>query len=167
MTIESNDSNRTFRLLFLSVFFGAVLLVAAFILNSKRPVSDVHQPSASFVKATGKCAACHRMETSAILHEYEMSVHAVKGVSCLDCHQAHEGQKKQIHKGFEIAEELTAKNCAHCHSTEYDQFLRSRHAAPAWAAVTGEQDFSPEQVAFSEKFHKGAVKRALQCTRRT
>ncbi len=88
-----------------------------------------------------------------------MSAHATKNVNCLDCHKPVEGQQKLDHKGFEIATHLTSKNCAECHRTEYDQFLRSRHAAPAWAAVAGDGDFTEEQIAFAEKHHKGAIKR--------
>jgi hypothetical protein len=58
-----------------------------------------------------------------------------------------------------IAKNVTAANCRNCHETEYQQFLRSRHAAPSWAAVHGEKGLSPEQVEFSEKFHPGACKR--------
>jgi hypothetical protein len=37
--------------------------------------------------------------------------------------------------------------------------MRSRHAAPSWAAVMGEKGLTPEQVAFSEQFNPGYVKR--------
>ena len=39
------------------------------------------------------------------------------------------------------------------------QFIKSRHGAPAWAAVRGKQDFTPEQIEFAETYHKGAVNR--------
>jgi hypothetical protein len=58
-----------------------------------------------------------------------------------------------------MAKNVTAANCRSCHQTEYDQFLRSRHAAPSWAAVYGEKGLSPEQVEFSEKYNPGACKR--------
>jgi hydroxylamine dehydrogenase len=111
------------------------------------------------VRATGKCAECHRRETSAVVHEYELSRHSSAGVNCLDCHQVVGGQKELPHRGFTIAAKVTAANCRQCHQTEYEQYLRSRHAAPAWAAVAGKGDFTAEQVAFSEKYHKGAVDR--------
>ena len=111
------------------------------------------------MRATGKCATCHRRETSAVVHQFERSEHAKHGVSCLDCHRAVDGQEPQAHRGFTIAKHLTAKNCSECHSTEYTQFLRSRHAAPAWAAVSGARDFTADQIAFAEKYHKGAVER--------
>ena len=149
----------SFKSIFISVFLGTSLIVVALIFNAKRPITETSQPSADFVRATGKCAACHRRETAAIIHQFERSEHAKEGVTCLDCHRAVENQETQAHKGFTIAKHLTAKNCSECHATEYTQFLRSRHAAPAWAAVSGARDFTAEQIAFAEKYHKGAVNR--------
>ncbi len=148
-----------FASVFVAIFLGTALIVAAMLIHSKRPATDLQQPSASFVKATGKCAECHRRETSSVVHQFETSQHAAKGLNCLDCHKAVKGQEKLDHKGFVIAKHLTAKNCAECHTTEYDQYLRSRHAAPAWAAVAGARDFTDEQIAFGEKYHEGAVDR--------
>ena len=149
----------SFKSVFIAVFLGASLIVIALIFNANRPVTDTSQPSPDFVRATGKCATCHRRETSAVVHQFERSEHAKQGVTCLDCHHPVEGQEQQAHRGFTIAKHLTSKNCSECHSTEYTQFLRSRHAAPAWAAVSGARDFTAEQIAFAEKYHKGAVNR--------
>lgn len=113
------------------------------------------------VRATGKCAECHRMETSAVVHQFELSKHARTGVNCLDCHQPLAGQETIDHRGFALAASVTAKNCSECHSSEYQQFLRSRHAAPAWAAVAGRADFTEEQIAFAETYHAGAVDRPV------
>ena len=149
----------SFKSIFISVFLGTALIVAALIFNAKRPLQETEQPKAEFVRATGKCATCHRKETSAVVHQFERSRHAKKGVNCLDCHAALEGQEQQLHRGFTIAKHLTAKNCSQCHSTEYNQFIKSRHGAPAWAAVRGKQDFTAEQIEFAETYHKGAVNR--------
>jgi hypothetical protein len=149
----------SFRGVFISVFLGTALLVAAFMINARRPRSDVSQPSAAFVRATGKCAECHRRETSAVVHEFELSRHSSAGVNCLDCHQVISGQAMRDLRGFVINAKVTAANCSQCHRAEYQQYLRSRHGAPSWAAVAGKDDFTAEQVAFSEQFHKGAVDR--------
>ena len=90
---------------------------------------------------------------------FEMSKHAKSRVTCLDCHKAVGNQTEVEHRGFEISKSVTSLNCKQCHSTQYDQFVKSRHGAPAWAAVHGAKDFSPEQILFSEQYHKGAVKR--------
>ncbi len=149
----------TFRGVFIAVFLGTALIVAAFMLNRQRPTVEVTQPGAAFVRATGKCAECHQRETSAIVHEFELSRHNRVGVNCLDCHQVVEGQKELAHRGFTINTKVTALNCRQCHRTEYDQYLRSRHAAPSWAAVAGPDDFTKKQIAFAESFHKGFVVR--------
>jgi hydroxylamine dehydrogenase len=149
----------SFRAVFVAVFVSVALIAAALIVNAHRPAVETAQPTASLVKASGKCAECHRRETEAMVVEFERSRHAERGVNCLDCHRPQEHQDAMEHRGFTIAKHLTAANCAQCHQTQYDQFLRSRHAAPAYAAVAGDTAFTPGQVAFAEQYHHGAVKR--------
>ncbi len=153
----------SFRSVFIALVVGFGLIVAGFLINRQRPRVETDQPTAALVRATGKCAECHTREHHAIVHEYELSTHAREGVSCLECHKPADRQSKKEHHGFEISKTVTAANCRGCHEKEYQQFLRSRHAAPSWAAVYGEQGgpapFSAEQVAHSEKFHAGASKR--------
>ena len=148
-----------FRHVFVAVVIASALLVGAFLLNSRRPAIEVDQPGADFVRASGKCAECHLREAGAVVHQYARSRHAAEGVSCLDCHRPVEDQGREEHRGFVLTPALTAANCAACHQTEYKQYLRSRHAAPAWAAVYGAQDFTPEQAAFAEQYHAGAIQR--------
>jgi hypothetical protein len=138
---------------------GFGLVLAGYLVNRQRPASDTAESSAAMVRASGKCAECHIQQHYAIVHEYELSAHAAKGINCLECHQPAPNQDKADHHGFVISKTVTAANCRSCHEKEYDQFLRSRHAAPSWAAVHGEKSLSPEQVEFSEKFHPGACKR--------
>lgn len=148
-----------FRSVVVAVIIGTALVVAAFLVNRQRPALERNQPTPALVAATGKCAECHRRETSTIIAQFERSKHAAKGVNCLECHRPVEGQASLDHRGFTIAKTLTAKNCAQCHATEYEQFARSRHAAPSWAAVNGVKDMSPEQIALGERHHKGWVDR--------
>ncbi|HWB10986.1 MAG TPA: multiheme c-type cytochrome [Pirellulales bacterium] len=150
----------SFRGVFIAIVVATALLVAALMLNRYRPQAVTQQPTAALVRASGKCAACHSNLQYSVVHEYELSRHAEKRINCLECHQPAEGQEKQDHHGFVIATHLTAANCRSCHERIYQQFLRSRHAAPSWAAVYGDKDFKEEQVAFSESFHPGGTKRA-------
>jgi hypothetical protein len=124
-----------------------------------RPRIETDQPAASFVRASGKCAECHLQQQYSIVHEYEMSRFAQRGVNCLDCHQAAEGQQKKEHHGFVLSVTLTAGNCRSCHEPIYQEFLRSRHAAPSWAAVYGQAGLKPEQDEFSERFQPGGTRR--------
>src|SRR5688572_6419710 len=136
---------KQFRSILTAVVLGTALVVGAFLVNRQRPAVERNQPTAALVEATGKCAECHRRETSAIIAQFERSKHATKGVNCLECHRPLDGQQSLEHRGFTIAKTLTAKNCAQCHATEYDQFARSRHAAPSWASVNGAKDMTAEQ----------------------
>lgn len=148
-----------FRSVFIAVVIAFALVIGAFLVNHARPKAETEQPTADLVRATGKCAECHARTQYSIVHEYEMSAHARKDVNCLECHQPAAGQDKKEHNGFTIATHLTAANCRRCHEDIYQQFLRSRHAAPSWAAVYGEKGLTPEQVAFSEKYQPGGTKR--------
>ena len=145
--------------MFLAVLGAGALIVAAFVVNSRRPQVEVDRPTAAMVRATGRCAGCHLEETAAIVHEYERSEHATRGVTCLDCHGVAEGQASLDHRGFVIAASVTALNCSSCHAEQYGEYLRSRHAAPAYAAVRGPEPFTEEQIAFAETYHPGAVDR--------
>jgi hypothetical protein len=153
------EINMEFRSVFIAITIATGLLVAAFMINRYRPATVTEQPTANLIRASGKCAECHTNLHYSVVHEYELSVHARKMINCLECHQPAAGQEKQDHHGFVIATRLTAANCRSCHEPIYQQFLRSRHAAPSWAAVYGEKDLSAEQVAFAEKFHPGSCKR--------
>lgn len=148
-----------FRWVFVAVAISFALIIAAFLVNRERPKIETDQPTPELVRATGKCAECHTRMQYSVVHEYEMSRHAEKGVNCLDCHQPASGQEKQDHHGFVIATKLTAGNCRSCHEGIYQQFLHSRHAAPAWAAIYGEKGLTPEQVNFSETYQPGGTRR--------
>ena len=149
----------TFRSVFVAVVIAFALILGAFLINRARPSVETQQPSAAAVRATGKCAECHARTQYSVVHEYEMSMHAKKGVTCLDCHQPAANQEKKDHHGFVITAQLTAGNCRSCHEQIYQQFLRSRHAAPAWAAVYGEKGLTPEEVNFSEQYQPGGTRR--------
>jgi hypothetical protein len=149
----------SFRSVFIAVIIAFALIVSAFLINRARPRVETEQPSAELVRATGQCAECHVRTQYAIVHQYEMSLHARRGVNCLECHQPAAGQEKKEHHGFVISTTLTAGNCRACHEEIYQQFLRSRHAAPAWAAIYGEQGLTAEQVSFSETYQPGGTRR--------
>lgn len=150
----------SFRSVFVAVSISFALIVSAFLINRARPKTETEQPGGEFVRASGKCAECHSRTQYSVVHEYEMSKHAAKGVNCLECHQAATGQEKKEHHGFVITSgRLTAGNCRSCHEQIYQQFLRSRHAAPSWGAIYGDKGLSPEQVNFSETYQPGGTKR--------
>ena len=149
----------TFRSVFAAVVIGFALIIGAFLIDSKRPSVETEQPNAAFIRASGKCAECHYRQQYSVVHEYDMSAHAGKGINCLECHAPAESQRKRDHHGFVIAARMTAGNCRSCHEGIYQEFLRSRHAAVSWTAIYGEKGISPQQAAFAEQYHPGYVKR--------
>jgi hydroxylamine dehydrogenase len=149
----------SFRPVFIAVVLACGLIVSAFLVNRARPPVETDQPSAAFVRASGKCAECHSQQQYSVVHEYELSRHAQKGINCLDCHQPADGQSKTDHHGFVISTKLTAGNCRSCHEPIYQEFLRSRHAATSWAAVFGQEGLTAQQVEFAERYQPGGVRR--------
>jgi hypothetical protein len=149
----------SFRPVFIAVVVSFGLVISAFLINRARPRVEVDQPSAAFVRASGKCAECHTRQQYSVVHEYEMSRHAQQGVNCLDCHQPAARQQGQEHHGFTIVTHQTAGNCRACHETIYQEFTRSRHAAVSWAAVFGSAGLTDEQVAYAERYQAGYAKR--------
>ena len=73
----------SFRPVFIAVVIAFGLIVGAFLVNRARPRVETDQPTAAFVRASGKCAECHIRQQYSIVHEYELSVHAKKGINCL------------------------------------------------------------------------------------
>src|SRR5262245_61579619 len=152
----------SFRSVFIAIVIGFALIVAAFMINRQRPKVETDQPNASLVRATGKCAECNLRQQYSVVHEFEMSKHAEKGITCLDCHQPAPNQKGKDHNGFTITAQMTSGNCRSCHEGVYQEFQRSRHAAVSWAAVYGGEGLSSEQVALAEKYQPGYANRPPQ-----
>lgn len=67
-----------------------------------------------------------------------MSLHATKGVSCLDCHQPVAGQQKKDHHGFIISTNLTARSCRGCHE---------KHLPSSFCAVAMRHPRGPRSTA--------------------
>jgi hydroxylamine dehydrogenase len=71
----------SFRAVFLAVTIAFALVIATFLINRARPRVETAQPTPELVRATGKCEECHARTQYSVVHEYEMSMHAAKGVS--------------------------------------------------------------------------------------
>ena len=96
-----------------------------------------------------KCATCHRRVSPDIVNQFSVSTMARAGVKCTDCHVVEKSNPMgKEHQGFFITVSPTPKQCAKCHPSESRQFDHSRHSAPAWMALNGFEDFSPEQQKF-------------------
>jgi hydroxylamine dehydrogenase len=100
-----------FQTVFVAIVIAFALVIGAFLINRQRPKIETEQPSAALVRATGRCAECHFRQQYSVVHEYEMSEHARRGVNCLDCHQPAANQKGNEHHGFIITAQITPGNC--------------------------------------------------------
>ena len=76
------------------------------------------------------CVSCHKQQSPGIIDHWEGSTHAIKGVGCVECHQANEGEADAfMHEGWLIATVVTPKDCSRCHVEEAKEFANSHHAA--------------------------------------
>ena len=147
----------------LVISLGVGLAVAAAVIGTTRKDGGVTDGvrEAVDVEALGRCGQCHARETPGVIDQYTHSTHAAEGVTCIDCHQEREGMEVVEHHDFEIVTNPTAGSCAECHATEYEQFLRSRHAVPSMTAVLGSEIFTEEQLAHARQYHPNAVDRGV------
>jgi formate-dependent nitrite reductase cytochrome c552 subunit len=72
---------------------------------------------------------CHLQQNPGIVEQWKGSTHAVKGVGCVDCHQAEKGDADGFHhEGAFIAAVVTPKDCSRCHTKESAEFAASHHS---------------------------------------
>ncbi|HDS74805.1 MAG TPA: hypothetical protein ENN56_04610 [Firmicutes bacterium] len=127
-----------------------------------RPEGEINRATANAVAASGECAECHARVTPAIVRQHVDGKHNAANITCFDCHGATtemDSTHTFDHRGYRITLDVTSGACERCHETQYRQFVRSRHGAPAWAAVHGPRDFTAEQIAFAETYHPGTINR--------
>lgn len=76
-----------------------------------------------------QCVDCHRENTPGIIDHWEGSTHAIKGVGCVECHTANEGDADAfVHYGERIATVVTPLDCSRCHQREAEEFQTSHHS---------------------------------------
>ena len=54
----------SFRSVFIALVIAFGLILAGYLINRQRPAVETAQSSAARVKATGKCAECHRSRSN-------------------------------------------------------------------------------------------------------
>lgn len=75
------------------------------------------------------CVDCHDKSSPGIIAHWKDSTHAVKGVGCVECHQAAKDDADVFdHYGALIAVVVTPRDCSRCHKTEAAEFAASHHA---------------------------------------
>jgi len=96
----------------------------------RRQAESGHSAAHIAIPASSKkCVECHQPLTPGIIDHWKGSTHAVKGVGCVECHQAEKGDIDAFdHHGYLIATIVTPKDCSRCHKEVFDEFDRSHHA---------------------------------------
>ena len=75
------------------------------------------------------CVDCHGKESPGIVEHWKGSTHAEKGVACVECHQATQGEADAYdHYGQVIATIVTPRDCSRCHPAVGAEFAASHHA---------------------------------------
>lgn len=104
----------------------AILVGAAFLVS---PAFAQSEDAAPLEPTADSCVECHEKESPGIVDHWRRSTHSTQDVTCIDCHQANEGDADAWnHEGSLIATIVSPRDCAECHEDEADEFLHSHHA---------------------------------------
>ncbi len=129
-----------------------VVLIALYLFTKLPSGGETTKVSQVSFSGGDKCATCHERVTPDIVNQFASSTMAKAGVKCEDCHVVERANPTgHEHEGFFITYSPTPKQCGRCHVRETDQFEHSRHAGPAWMALTGFDDFTPSQKKLTEE----------------
>ena len=115
------------------------LLSAAFIISlifvqwievlRRREEAGLGARHVSIPASSESCVKCHRQSSPGIIDHWQGSTHALKGVGCVECHQAENDDADAFdHYGALIAVIVTPRDCGRCHKTETKEFAASHHA---------------------------------------
>jgi hypothetical protein len=162
-TESSNQSSslvKTTRVLIIGLVVVILVLGLALVMMTIGQSTSASTAHAEKVNAladsTDECVVCHKQTTPGIVEQYGHSSMAAAEVSCQDCHEVNEGYPGSTeHEGTYVLGSPSAAMCEKCHATEVAQFNQSRHALPAYVAMWGTDDLSPEHRAMYEAIPEG------------
>ncbi len=113
------------------LFLLSLVLVQAMEVIRRREEAGLAAHSISVPVSSESCVKCHGQpsQNPGIVDHWKGSTHALKGVGCVECHQAQKGDVDGFdHYGSHIATIVTPKDCARCHKKEFQEFDNSHHA---------------------------------------
>ena len=113
------------------LFLLSLVLVQAMEVARRREEAGLSTAHVAVPGSSRKCVECHGQPASSpgIVDHWRGSTHALKGVGCVECHIANEGDPDGFeHYGARIATIVTPKDCSRCHQKEYEEFDGSHHA---------------------------------------
>jgi len=143
-----------FGLVAVIVVLGGALIVMA-IGRSGTPV--VSEQVDALANSNNPCVVCHRQTTPGIVEQYGHSSMADAEVACQQCHEvASDYPGAEEHEGTFVLRSPTTAMCQKCHTQEVAQYNQSRHSLPAYVAVFGSTDLSPEHLAMYQAIPEGS-----------
>lgn len=109
----------------------ALIMVAE--LETRKGLAPEDMPMSSVIalvpETSQSCIECHANQSPGIIDHWKNSTHAAKGVGCVECHSAREGEPDAFnHYNVLIATVVTPGDCSKCHPHEAGEFARSHHA---------------------------------------
>lgn len=131
-------------------------LLAAVIGQTSAPAGTEPEEVNALANSDNECVVCHRQTTPGIVEQYGHSTMAAAEVSCQDCHEVAADYAGAVeHEGTYVLASPTTAMCEDCHTAEVAQFNQSRHSLPAYVAMVGSEDLSPEMLARYEAIPEG------------
>jgi hypothetical protein len=111
------------------VFLASLVMVQYREVTRKRIEAGLLPPHIAVPASSKRCVECHKHMTPGIIDHWEGSKHALRGVGCVDCHQAEPGDVDGwSHEGAHVAAIVTPRDCARCHVKEAEEFAVSHHS---------------------------------------
>jgi len=108
------------------LILGACFLMLA---SAVQPAKVEVDPSTWGHEAGEACVSCHAKASAGLTQQWQESAHANAGVNCMDCHQADKSEPDAIeHEGQVVATIVSPKDCARCHTVEFEEQQGSVHA---------------------------------------
>ena len=106
---------------------GAIMLAPIMSAEAARPPG---QAGVDWGDPKGQvCVTCHAQQNPGMFRQWNDSQHGQRGVTCYDCHKAEENDKDgYMHNGARISVIVTPKDCARCHTKEFEEMDGSHHA---------------------------------------
>ncbi len=110
-------------------FLASLIFVQAIEVTRRREEAGLTARHVSIPANSRSCVECHEKLSPGIIDHWRGSTHAAKGVGCVECHKAEEGDVDGFHhQGAFIATIVTPLDCSRCHKREFEEFEHSHHA---------------------------------------
>lgn len=112
-----------------TIFLASLIFVQSMEVARKHEEVGLTAKHAPIPTSSQKCVDCHGKLSPGIIDHWKGSTHAMKGVGCVECHLAKDGDIDGFdHYGAHIATIVTPNDCARCHAKEATEFANSHHA---------------------------------------